>query len=155
MPSAAGNKLIGSSGVTLIEMLVALVIITCVAAIAAYPHKRLSEVAELRSVAEILASRLRETRSSALTRGRDAGIRFEFDHNIYLLLDSGVVHDIPHDVELSVSIGSDIEPKKTGTYDLIFSASGFTTEVDIRLSKGSDHRDIRVDGLSGRVSVSP
>jgi general secretion pathway protein H len=140
-----------SSGVTLLELLIVLVIIAFVTAISIPIVNGVSN-AEMRSAARELASGLRLARSEAVSQRREtflvidlAGRRFKVDRD-------AKEYALPRNIELKLfTAQKDLVDDKVGS--IRFYPDGGSNGGRITLGAGDRKYEVDVDWLTGRVAI--
>jgi general secretion pathway protein H len=153
--SPIGERARGTAGFTLIELLVVLGILALVVAAALPMLPGAANRAALRAATDEIAAGLRETRSLALVRGRSAALTLDTARRVYRIGGETMWHALPASVAAELFTATR-EQLTAVAGDIRFFSDGGSTGGGIRLAQGNAASEVRVDWLTGRVSlVSP
>jgi general secretion pathway protein H len=152
--SPTGEHANPTAGFTLIELLVVLGILALVLAVALPLLPGAADRAALRTAAGQIAAGLRETRTIALASGRSASFTLDTASRAYRIGDGAVWHVLPANVATELFTAAQ-EQLDDVTGDIRFFSDGSSTGGGIRLAQGKTGDEIRVDWLTGRVSLVP
>lgn len=151
--SSAGNSAT-LAGFTLIELLVALTILALVASVTAPALGRALDRARLHASTRTLVQALRQTRYKAQSTYIEAA--FTVDVAAGNLAASGHVGDLPLPADASLTLlTADEEQIDSTTGSIRFFPDGSSTGGNIVLAHAGVERRIRVDWLTGRISIEP
>jgi general secretion pathway protein H len=150
--SPIGERARDAAGFTLIELLVVLGILALVLAAALPMLPGAADRAALRAAASEIAAGLREARSLALSRGRSAALTLDTARRIYRIGEGTTWHALP------ATIGAELftaarEQLTDVTGNIRFFPDGSSTGGGIMLAQGKAAYEVRVDWLTGRVSL--
>ena len=151
--SPIGERARGTAGFTLIELLVVLGILALALAAALPMLPGAADRAALRAAASEITAGLRETRSLALVRGRSAALLLDAARHVYRVGDGTVWHALPASVS-AVLFTATRERLTAAAGDIRFFSDGSSTGGGILLAQGDATTEIRVDWLTGRVSLA-
>ena len=150
--SPIGEPAPDTAGFTLIELLVVLGILALVLAAALPMLPGATDRAALRAAASEIAAGLREARSLALARGRSAALTLDTAHRIYRVGEGTNWHALPASVAVELFTAAR-EQLTDVAGDIRFFSDGSSTGGGITLAQGKAQSEIRVDWLTGRVSL--
>jgi general secretion pathway protein H len=148
-----GSRVQQTAGFTLIELLVVLGILALVLALALPMLPGSADRVALRAAAADVAAGLREARSLALVHGRSAVFTLNTDRRIYRVGDGAPWRALPTTVQPTLFTATR-EQLNTVTGDIRFFADGSSTGGAVHLVQGSADNEVRVDWLTGRISVT-
>jgi general secretion pathway protein H len=139
-------------GFTLIEMLVVLTILALVMVLVPPFLAGGQARAEFTATAQQIAAALRDTRGLAIRRGHTATFAVDFAAGAYGTSDGGRIRHVPKGLRLLVYTPAG-EPVGTDIGVIRFFADGSSTGGEVRLLQGERRSNVRVDWLTGRVSL--
>jgi general secretion pathway protein H len=155
------------AGFTMIEMVVAVAILAVAAAVVGVRSGRLSDRDAVNQAAQEIASRFRSGRLLALRGGAEQTVVFDALARTVAVRGTGGMagtgrpYAVPESVTLVATVSSSERAairSKTEERQLAgirFYADGSSTGGTFRLNQGAVAADVRVNWLTGRVSVDP
>lgn len=151
--SPIGEHARETAGFTLIELVVVLGILALVLAVGLPLLPGAADRAALRVAAGEIAAGLRETRSLALARGQSAALTLDTARRVYRIGEDTTWHTLPSNVaaELFTAAGQQLTDVAG---NIRFFSDGGSTGGGIRLAQGNAEYEVRVDWLTGRVSLA-
>lgn len=141
----------GSSGFTLLEALVVLVILAGLTVIAVPALQRTSADARLKAAAQSLSSDLRLLRHRAVASQREMSLAIDGPHNRYLLTTDRRERRLPVDVSLSLVRPGMGEPVQSG--EVRFFPDGTSTGGQMVLQHGEKTKAVTVMRPFGKVRI--
>lgn len=139
------------NGFTLLELLAVLVILALVAAFVV-PSLGRSTGTELEAATRTLAAGLRQARSDAVNRNREAALTLDVEKREFRLTGDERVHELPESIRLELfTARSELESEQRGA--IRFFSDGGSTGGRITISNDAGRRLVDVDWLTGRVRV--
>jgi len=141
----------GPGGFTLVELLVVLAVVGLALAILAPVGRGAWSGIAARSDAETIAAALREARSDAIARNREAVLLVDLGAH-ELRLDGGPPVPLDRDLALALVTGSE-EVLGADAGQIRFFPDGTSTGGRVTVSRGEKRLDVLVDWISGRVRV--
>jgi general secretion pathway protein H len=154
MPPTKGNGLSRPAGFTLIELLVVLAILAAGLALVLPAIGRAIPALVLRTEARAVADLLRAGRSAAIAGNREAVVRIDLDARRAVLAggdDGAVALDRRFALRL---VTAEEELAGQGAGAIRFFPDGTSTGGLVRLGDGARVYEVRVDWLTGRVSLA-
>ena len=142
----------GRPGFTLVELLVVLAILALLLALAAPRIARTNPGLESLRAAHTLSALLREARGQAIERGEVRAVVFDLRRNLASIEPSGRQSDLPADVAIRLTTDEG-DVLATDAARIRFFADGTSTGGQVALDASGRRRIVRVDWLTGRVSV--
>jgi general secretion pathway protein H len=140
-------------GFTLLELIVVIALIGLAYVLAAPSFGGGFLGAELKGAARDVAAGLREARSQALTRKREAAVTLDLEKRTFALSGDPQVHQLSDRLELKLfTAQSEVVNDKTGA--IRFYADGSSTGGRVTLSANERKYLVDVDWLTGKVSIS-
>jgi general secretion pathway protein H len=139
------------SGFTLVELLVVLAVLGLALALVAPVGRSPWSGVAARSGAETVAAALREARSEAIARNREAVLLVDLDAH-ELRLDGGPPVSLDHDLALALVTGTE-EVLGAGAGQIRFFPDGTSTGGRVTVAAGKKRLDVLVDWITGRVRV--
>ena len=139
-------------GFSLIELLVVLAILGLLVAFVPSAYGKLSESVQYRSTLRTIVSDLRTARQRALTGREVASFSVDLDKRSYGIA-GAVQNTLPKSLNINVTVGRElITSGKIASIEFLpdGGATGGSIEV---IRAGGDGTRVRVDWLSGRVSL--
>ncbi len=146
----AGKKPARTSGFTLVELLVVMVVLAALIGLALPAFDRVMPGAALRSEAAEVAALLREARSRAIRD--DASLAVTLDLGDRAVAMPGRRHRLPERLGMTLLTGSTEITRGGGR--ILFYGDGTSTGGRLRLIAKDEHVDVLVDWLTGRVTVA-
>jgi len=142
------------AGFTLFEMLAVMVIVGMMVAALSAAYRPASSPLEVKAAAQLLASRLRDLRTSAISSGSDRIAAIDVDRHTLLVNDGRQPVSINPTISISVT-GADSERRSPSTAGIRFFPNGSSTGATIKLISERQAFEIRVNWLTGRISTIP
>ncbi|GGF36545.1 type II secretion system protein H [Aliidongia dinghuensis] len=141
----------GAAGFTLIELLVCLALVATVFAMAAPVLSRLDGGARLRSAAHELADQMQRARARAIDEGRPAEFALDLATGAFEG-GPGRTRHLPSGLRLAMLT---VEGEQLGRAAgaIRFFPDGSSTGGGVALADGTRRLDVRVDWVTGRVTV--
>jgi general secretion pathway protein H len=146
------QPLVTDSGLTLLEMLVVLVIVSLGLAIALTATRNPSRGLELRATAQNLMTQLRTTRAQAIARNVAAGVSFDVSQKRYKSDADVRWYQLANDMALTASVAGGLNRANDGRR-IVFFADGSSTGGSIRIARGNQWIDVSVEWLTGAVRL--
>lgn len=141
-------------GFTLIELLVVLLILASATAIVVPMFDPASPGAQVKSDVSALSAFLREARSDAIASNRDVLVTISTDTKTYMSRNPMRKGTLKSDAKLSM-ITAKIEQVDRTTGGFRFFPDGSSTGGEIHIDADSERYVIKIEWLTGRVSVTP
>lgn len=142
----------GARGFTLLELLVALAVLSLALILILGYKAPWSTGLSLKGTAATLASQLRLARSEAIARNRPVSFVIDLDRHRYRL-GKGRMHSLPRRIRIALlTVAGERVAKATGA--IRFNPDGSSTGGRIALAEGGQKIAIGIDWLSGRVRVA-
>jgi general secretion pathway protein H len=141
-----------SSGFTLVELLVVLLIAGLLLAGAQPIFSSVVSGARLRSAARELAADFRAVQGAAVEQRQEAAMLFDLPNKTYTLTTDVRPRQLPSDLDLVVKttvIGDKAQDKAI----IRFFADGTSTGARVDLGRGANHCVVEVNWLTGRVWI--
>jgi general secretion pathway protein H len=151
--SPTGEHSQQTAGFTLIELLVVLGILALALAVALPMLPGAADRTALRAAAAEITAGLRETRSLALARGRSAAFTLDTARRVYRIGDGAAWRALPASVA-TILFTATRERLDDVTGEIRFFSDGSSTGGGVHLAQGKAEDEIRVDWLTGRVSLA-
>jgi len=143
---------VAQRGFTLIELLVVLTILALVAVLLPSFLSGGKARAEFTAAGQQIASALRDTRGLALKRGRTETFAVDFAAGTYGTSDGARIFHLPRGTRLQlVTTAGELVDTPIGR--IRFFADGSSTGGEVRLLQGQRRAGVRVDWLTGRISL--
>ena len=140
------------AGFTLFELLVVLAIVSFVAGAVTIKMRSGTNTAALRSIAVETASRLRETRAMAINHRSSRVVLIDIDRRIITTDYRKKPLKIANGIKIAVTAAAG-EQRTSRVSGIRFLPNGSSTGGTVRFSQGQQVFEIRVNWLTGRVSV--
>ena len=160
--SATGMRA-GDAGLTLVELLVGMVIVTILAVSSVSGWTRYQRAVEHRGTAQELVSALRNAQQSALAEAATYCVSFNTSNRSYELkkFSCGATGQVAkpatrtQSTRVSLSSPAFLQTDGTTTADVSFFARGSATKGAVRVRRAGSAKTytILVEGLTGRVSL--
>ncbi len=144
----------GEAGFTLVEILAVMSIAALSLAAVSFLYSSPSGATKVKSAALMTASRLRDLRAAAMSRGEERVARID-PHSRVMLFGDGRPElrvDPSIDIQVTSAEGESTTPQTAGVR---FYPNGSSSGATIKLSADRQTYEIRVNWLTGRVSASP
>ena len=138
-------------GFTLLELLIALVIMVGVAAVAVPRFARAMTYIELRKSTQELAASLRDARNRSIIEARTAEVILNTEQQFLRVRDRGIVLDWSEDVHVNLA-GSESAPLAS-EWAIRFYPDGTATDVSLSVTALERSYEVSVDWLTGRIRV--
>lgn len=139
-------------GFSLLEIIVALVIAGLLLAVIVPSLAGALEQAKLKATARTLAATLRLARERAIAQGGNAVVLVDVAKRRYGLEGSGHSRLIADGIHITV-VAAGAERSGRSAIGIRFFPDGTATGGRITLARGSQHYDVDVDWLTGRVRI--
>jgi general secretion pathway protein H len=139
-------------GYSLIEVLLALALVSLALVVATSGLRRPSQNAELQSYVTELSVRLRKLRQQAITSQHPQEFRFDANARIYSFKPGGPAWKVPETLDVAM-YGADLGSAQENISRLIFFFDGSCTGGTLEVSDGKATRRIVVQWLTGAISV--
>jgi general secretion pathway protein H len=140
------------SGVSLLELLVVLGILSFVLVLAMPSIRAPSRSVEVRTAAHDLVSYLRSARAAAISRGRPVAVTFDVNNLWYRVETGGNPVRLPGDLSMSLTTARDLA-RDGSSGRMLFYPDGSATGGRIVLSRNKTSATIGVDWLTGTVRM--
>jgi general secretion pathway protein H len=141
-----------SSGVTLLELLIVLMLMAVIAAVTIPTFGSGVSTTELRSAAREVAAGLRLARGQAIAQRTEAMLVLDVGTRSFVVPPDARVHALPAGIELKLfTAQSDLVGDQVGA--LRFYPDGGSNGGRVTLSAGERKYDVDVDWLTGRVAI--
>jgi general secretion pathway protein H len=143
----------GSSGFTLIEILVVLALGAVIyALVASIPFGKAS-AGDLKAAARSVASGLRTAQSTALATRRDALLTIDMESREYIATGENSVHRLPSNIDLKLyTAQTEVTSEHSGS--IRFYPDGSSTGGRVTVESGERKYLVDVDWLTGRVAIN-
>ncbi len=150
--SPTDPETISERGFTLLEILVVLAIAGLITALALPVMSGSQAKADTRAAAREIAAGLRLTRELAMTGGATEAFRIDTAQGIYRAGSAKPSRRVPKGVQLLLvtTVGDRINETEGG---IRFFSDGTSSGGGVELAKGGAAETVRVDWLTGRVSI--
>lgn len=142
---------IADAGISLVEMLVVLAIVAMAVALVAPNTSGPARTLELETIADDLATRLREARTRAIVRSAAVNVDFDVSAKRYAATGDTRPVQMPSDVGLTLTMARSVLTESGGAR-LTFFPDGSATGGDISLARANRRIDIKVVWLTGAVT---
>lgn len=139
------------AGFTLLEMVVALVILGLATVLVLPDRLGGGGAVELKAAARELASGLRRTHDAAITTNSETVFTVDVARRSWRAA-GGKERQAPRGAEISV-VTAKSEIVNSGTADIRFFPEGGSTGGGVRLERGGQVYTVKVDWLTGRIEV--
>ena len=146
------KKVVRDKGFTLVELLVVMVIATAVISITTVAYNKLSTNAYLKSSARHVAASLRFARNYAVAKGTDASMQIDLTRRMYTYSGNVKPFQFKSNIDLEV-FAADFSNKAAGISQIRFAPDGSSSGGKITLSSRNKSYVVRVDWLTGRVTI--
>lgn len=141
-----------STGFTLLEVLVALVVAAILAVVVMPNFEPLLEHARLRSTTRDIASGLRHVRGQALLRGKESVFELNTDHHYYRVTGRSKMYSLSDSVHLTLYT-SDSEVVSEGMGRIRFFPDGSATGGRITIETNGQKQEVDISWLTGEVKI--
>jgi type II secretion system protein H len=153
------------AGFTLIELMIVIVIIGIAAAMAV-PMISSAASFQIRSAANLVAADLEYAKSMAISRGRPYKVVFDSANESYQIKDSDgniitppgrkATMSFPNESRINdvVIVSANFGGTETVTFDYLGSPQGLSAEGVVTLQAGSITKTVRVEPVTGFISIS-
>ncbi len=142
----------GSRGFSLLELLLVMAIMALGFVFIAPNFAKTMESVRYRSAIREVASGLRQVRGIALSQSREAVFFMDVEKHIYRIDRLAKTHHLPDFIELTL-VTAESELQEPGTGTIRFFPDGSATGGGVVLTWGSRRKQIKVNWLSGRVTI--
>jgi len=141
-----------SSGVTLLELLIVLMLMALIAAVTIPIFGPGTSTTELRSAAREVAAGLRLARGQAIVQRTEAMLVIDVATRSFIVPPDARVHALPSGIDLKLFTAQrDLVSDQVGA--LRFYPDGGSNGGRVTLSAGERKYDVDVDWLTGRVAI--
>ncbi|MFM8332280.1 MAG: GspH/FimT family pseudopilin [Candidatus Methylumidiphilus sp.] len=144
---------INSSGFTLLEMMLVLVVAALLAAVAVPNMQPAMASMQLRSATQDVASALRHTRGQALSRGREAEFALNVKKHFYRVAGRHKPYVLPESVKLELFTADMLMDADEGQGRIVFYPDGSASGGRVTLSGAGRVWVVDVNWLTGGVAV--
>ena len=153
-PHASVSRRLNTTGFTLLELLVVLVLLGIIAMLVAPGLADSVENAKFKTASRELLAALRVQRSEAIAQGRIITLHFSGDESSYRIDGESVrlAEGLSVVYQAATGVASQSVPV-TGNNDLAFYPDGSSSGALLQLRQGEGLRYIRIDWLTGAVSL--
>lgn len=145
---------IKSSGFTLFEVLLVFVVVALIIGGVSASIQRKSSAYSLKATALVMASRFRDARFAAVTRGLDSVATIDVTRRRIRFSDRIPVLSLDPTIGLSVT-AADSERRSPTQAGVRFFPNGSSTGATIVLKRERHLYEVRINWLTGRVSTRP
>jgi len=142
----------GAAGFTLVEVVVALVILGLAAAVALPGRIGRNEALDLKAAARAVAGDLRRARDIAVTRNVETAWSLDVAQRVYRVADAAETARLPDGVAVSLLTATS-ERLTDSVGSIRFFPDGGATGGGVRLESAGGTYTVLIDWLSGRVEV--
>ena len=150
--SRAGMHRVKCGGFTLVELIVALLIASLVVTLALPALSGVVARAELKSTVGQLAAALRKARGQAILRRKETSLLVEIDERRFGIAGDKKTHVFDEDLEVKL-LTADLDPSRPDISEVRFFPDGTSSGGKITVAHGAKSYVVRVDWLTGRVTV--
>ena len=140
------------AGFTLFELLAVLAIVSFIAGAIAVYMRTGTKTASLRSIAVETAARLRETRALAINQGSSRVVLIDIGRRIISTDNRKKPLKIANGIKIAVTAAAG-EQRTSRVSGIRFLPNGSSTGGTVRFSRGQQAFEVRVNWLTGRVSL--
>lgn len=148
----SGSELGGSRGFSLIELLVALVLLVAMLAVApAYFSKGISS-AEFRNSAREIAAGLRATQAQAISRFQERVFQLDLEERLYSTDGMATTTALPADLVMTLKTAESERNSETEG-GIRFFPDGSSTGGEIKLTNEGNSLRVAVNWATGRVTI--
>lgn len=141
-----------STGFTLIEVLMTMVIAVAITAISVTAYNRLSSTAALKATAQDILVSLRGARISAMAKSEDVAFTIDNQKRIYWVTGSNRQRAVDSSLDMQVFSARGINANKQISH-IRFAPDGSSSGGEIKISNGKKVYRIVVEWLSGKVEL--
>ena len=153
MPTSSARNRLRAGGFSLIELIVALSILTLIAGLVVPAFAQAIDRMRFETAIWQISTNLRIARRLAVAEGREAVFVIDTATREASIDKQAVGVVIPDETTIALTIADTERPNGT-TGGIRFFPDGSSTGGDIELHRGSKVRAIAVDWLTGRVEIS-
>ena len=146
------NRVVRDGGFTLVELLVVMLIAVTVISVTTVAYNKLSTNAYLKSSARHVAASLRFARNYAVAKGADASMQIDLKRRIYTYSGNAKPFQFRSSIDLEV-FAADFANQAAGISQIHFAPDGSSSGGRITLSSRNKSYVVRVDWLTGRVTI--
>jgi len=139
-------------GFTLLELLVVMVLMALVTGVVAPRIANVLPGAQFKQTAREMTITLRQARQQAMTRGREAIVRFDLAARSYGPSPSGASRSWGERMALEVQV-PESQMRVAEQPSIVFYPDGSSSGARIELAQGGRRMAIQVDWLAGSVTV--
>jgi len=140
-----------TGGFTLLELVVALAIAAMLFAVLLPTGAHQRQHAELANAARGVAEALKSTRTQAIMAGQPEAFTIDVQRALYRASGKAAVQPLPHDTQVALYTTQGETRGDTGA--IRFFPDGSSTGGAVTLGRGGERVDVKVDWLTGGVSV--
>ena len=141
-----------SSGFTLIEILMTLVIAVSITAISATAYSRLSSTAALKATTQDILVTLRRARISAMAKSEEVAFAIDNQKRIYWVTGSNRQRAVDSSLDMQIFSARGFNANKNISH-IRFAPDGSSSGGEIKISNGKKGYRIVVEWLSGKVEL--
>jgi len=142
----------GWKGFTLVELMVALLIASLVAALALPALSGVVARAEVKSTAGKLAAALRETRAQAIRSRRETSLIIDIGEHRFRITGDRTHHAFDENLEVRL-LSAVLGPSRPDIAEVRFFPDGTSSGGEITVTRGLKSYIVRVEWLTGRVTI--
>lgn len=145
------KRLENEDGFTLTEMLMVITIVALTLALSLPFSLKSGAARRLDAATEIVAAKLRETRSLALTSNTPRTLTIDLESNTLTRAEDDPIYTLPASVRLKLTTGDSLIMEHQGS--IVFFANGGATGGTLLLTDGDITRRIAVNWLTGAIVI--
>lgn len=153
MPTSSARNSLRAGGFSLIELIVALSILTLIAGLVVPAFAQAVDRMRFETAIRQISTNLRIARRLAVSEGREAVFVIDTATRAASIDDESVAIVIPDETTVTLTIADTEHPGETSG-GIRFFPDGSSTGGSIQLHRGSKARGIAVDWLTGRVELT-